>query len=108
MSDEQKATNRQPIMVLPRGALSAEDIERLRANGICCVEADDPDAIRFVDPPLDVSVIDRCAGQIFRRILDRADRTDTYTARTLGDFLAQAIASQVPQEVTRAKSVKRR
>lgn len=40
-----------PILILPPGEMSPEDMDRLRENDICVVEAKDPSAIRFCDPP---------------------------------------------------------
>ncbi len=104
----QSDNHQQPIMVLPKGALSVEDIQRLRDNGVCCVEADEPDAIRFVDPPVDLSVIDRSAGEVFRMLLERPDRTESWNVRELVDYLARAIASRVPREIRPVKKVKRK
>lgn len=39
-----------PILILPKGALSPEDIEKLNANELCTVETDDPSKIKFLDP----------------------------------------------------------
>lgn len=39
-----------PMLIIPPGALSKEDIEKLNANDICTVESQDPTAIKFVDP----------------------------------------------------------
>lgn len=39
-----------PILILPKGKMSAEDRQRLNDNGICTVECDDPAAVKFLDP----------------------------------------------------------
>ena len=39
-----------PIIILPIGAMAKEEIEQLRANDLCVVEAQDPAAVRFLDP----------------------------------------------------------
>ena len=39
-----------PILILPPGAISKEDLAKLNENGICSVEAEDPSKIKFLDP----------------------------------------------------------
>lgn len=39
-----------PIILLPPDAMSKEDIERLRENGLCVVEANQPERVTFMDP----------------------------------------------------------
>lgn len=38
------------MIILPPGTMSAKDIELLRDNGICVVEAKNPIKVKFVDP----------------------------------------------------------
>lgn len=40
-----------PILILPPEQMTPEDIERLRENQICVVEAKDPSLIRFCETP---------------------------------------------------------
>jgi hypothetical protein len=39
-----------PILILPPDSMSAEDIEKLNANGICTVVCINPAAVKFLDP----------------------------------------------------------
>lgn len=39
-----------PMIILPPDTMSNEDIQELRANGVCVVVSKDPAAVRFVDP----------------------------------------------------------
>ncbi len=39
-----------PIIILPPGAMSQEDIELLRGNELCVVVAKNPATVKFVDP----------------------------------------------------------
>lgn len=58
-----------PIVVIGTGTMSEDDIHELRSNGICVVESDDPDSLRFIEPP--PTGYDRCewaAIQLFRRL----------------------------------------
>jgi hypothetical protein len=45
MSDKMK-----PILVIPKGSISADDIKKLNDNGICTVESDNPAMVKFLDP----------------------------------------------------------
>ena len=45
----------QPVIVIPPKLMSADDIKRLRDNGLCVVEAADPAKLRFLDPLPSVS-----------------------------------------------------
>lgn len=40
-----------PILILPPDQMSKEDMDRLRENDICVVEAKDPSLVRFCEPP---------------------------------------------------------
>lgn len=39
-----------PILILPPNMMSPEDLQRLRDNDICVVEATEPGQVRFLDP----------------------------------------------------------
>src|SRR3990167_4559593 len=61
-----------PIIILPPDTMSREDIEALKANGLCVVEAKEPAAVKFVDPIPAISSrteIENAAIQLSRRIL---------------------------------------
>ena len=63
----------QPIIVLPRNAMSVADMDRLRKNGVCVVEAADPVQLRFIDPPIfGASEIDQAAIEMVRRLMKRS------------------------------------
>lgn len=43
-----------PTIILPTGLMSRDDIELLRQDGFfCVVECNDPDQVRFLEPPPD-------------------------------------------------------
>ena len=63
-----------PMMVIPPGTMSPEDIALLRENGICVVVSKDPAALRFLDPIPTVSSrsqIEHAAIQLSRKILNK-------------------------------------
>ena len=43
-------TGMKPMIILPIKTMSEEDIQLLRDNGLCVVEAYDPSLVKFVDP----------------------------------------------------------
>lgn len=49
----------QPVAILKKGIMPKKDIAALRKNGLCVVECDDPDAVRFIEPPLPMLGYDR-------------------------------------------------
>lgn len=68
-----------PMVILPKGLMVEEDMQRLRDNGICVVECEDPDAVRFMDPPPGVGY-ERCelaAIELSRRVLSSTGHLDT-------------------------------
>jgi hypothetical protein len=70
-----------PMMIIPVGALSKEDIQRLNDNDICVVEAKDPALVKFVDPIPIVSCrtqIEHAAIQLSRRLLNYTKETWPY------------------------------
>ena len=73
-----------PIMILPQEAMSKEDIEILRANGICVVVAKEPHAVKFVDPIPAASSrteIEQASLSLSRKLLHPGFwRRDSFTA----------------------------
>ena len=64
--------NMKPMIILPPDTMSKEDIQTLRDNDMCVVEATDPTKVKFVDPiPVSSSrtQIESAAIQLSRRIL---------------------------------------
>jgi len=41
-----------PVIILPIGKVTRKDIRELRKNNFCVIEAEDPGAVRFLEPPL--------------------------------------------------------
>jgi hypothetical protein len=62
-----------PIIIVPPGALSKEDIKLLRDNELCVVVAKDPSQIKFLDPIPCISSrsqIENAAIKLSRKILN--------------------------------------
>jgi len=67
----------QPMIILPPEMMSEQNIQALRDNGICVVEAKDPSKIKFVDPIPAVSSrtgIENAAIQLSRCVLNGMGR----------------------------------
>ena len=59
-----------PVLILPTGDMSKRDINQLRRNGICVVEAKTPEQVRFCEPPPHgYSVQERGAIALFRYVM---------------------------------------
>lgn len=99
-----------PILILPIGAMSAEDIERLRQNDICAVEAESPGLVRFVDPPPTGNhdqVTEACL-QLSRLVMNNP--SENYTGRSLSAWWAQCLINAHPlrrNEVERVTASRR-
>lgn len=96
-----------PVIILPKGAVSAEDIAKLGENGICCIEAEAPEDVRFMEPPPNgYTEAEKAAIALFRFVM-KHQPDQTWTKRELGHLFAQMIISGTPLEpikqVTTAK-----
>ncbi len=61
-----------PVIILPKGEMSAEDMARLNANDFCVVEAEHPENVRFMEPPPEgYTGQERAAIRLCRTILDQ-------------------------------------
>jgi hypothetical protein len=63
-----------PILILPPGAMSAEDIKLLRDNELCVVVSKDPAKVKFLDPipsAAQRSKIETAAIRLSRILLNR-------------------------------------
>jgi hypothetical protein len=71
MSEEAKPRMK-PVIILPKGEMSPEDIAILRDNLFCVVEAEHPGDVRFMEPPpsSDYSNAERAAINLCRYLLN--------------------------------------
>lgn len=59
-----------PVVILPKNAMSLKDMGLLREAGICVVECDKPEDVRYLDPPpMGYSEVDKAAIQLFRSVM---------------------------------------
>lgn len=105
MNDDTDARMK-PIIVLPIGEVSQEDIAELRKNGICTIEAKDPSLVRFIEPPpFGYSEQEKAAIELFRVMLRRKD-IDTFSRWHLTELWAQILmAGKFPTPIQPAEVV---
>jgi len=100
-----------PLMIVKRGTVSKEDIERAEKMAfICIIESDEPDAARFVEPPIQTARLDeqaRAAMELVRWMI-RVGNKDTLWAK--GDlvklFVDSLVNGEKPQATERVKGTK--
>ena len=103
-----------PIIILPPDAMSKEDLDRLRENDLCVVEAKEPALVKFVDPIPSITSrtqIEDAAIQLSRKVMSPDYWTGGYDAssrlaciRTFFDILVKGSPldpNKTPQEVQR-------
>jgi len=77
-----------PMMIVPPGTFSPEDLALLRENGLCVVETAEPSRVRFVDPLPAVSSrtqIENAAIGLSRLLLNN-EGPWKWTEETCGKF----------------------
>lgn len=91
MSDK---ASMKPIIILPPGMMTPEDIQKLEANWLCVVIAKDPSQVKFLDPTLCIAHrtdLEQAAIQLSRKVLNPGywthDDTRQQLTRTFCDIL---------------------
>ncbi len=65
-------TETKPILIVPEGEVAPQYIDQLTQNGIVCIEAANPDEVRFLVPPsTGLDKMESAAVGLFRYILGR-------------------------------------
>lgn len=60
----------QPVVIVLKGTMAKCDIQRLRKNGLCAVESQDPRSIRYIEPhPQGYTVQEEAALELARIVL---------------------------------------
>lgn len=88
-----------PILILPPEQMSPEDMERLRENDICVVEAKDPSLIRFCDPPPsgNYDQVVEASLNLSRYVINSDSGPNcTFTMRQLSTYWAQLLLNAHP------------
>lgn len=108
MTEEPKTKRMAPVIVVPTGEISKEDLALVRENGFCVIEAKNPDAVRFMEPPPNgYSEQERAAIALCRHLM-RFEGDRNWTKREIGNLLAQFFIQGSPLEyVEPAKKAKK-
>lgn len=86
-----------PVIVLPKGELSPEDLQLLRDNGFCVVEAEHPDAVRFMEPPPQgYTTQEQAAIKLCRYIVNYENQNVSFDRRSLVDLLCRYMIEGTP------------
>jgi hypothetical protein len=67
-----------PIILVPTGEMTAENLKLLNDNGICTVECKNPALVKFLDPipsSAQRGKIEQAAIQLFRKLIGVQDQT---------------------------------
>lgn len=87
-----------PVIILPPGEMTQKDIAELKDNGFCVVVAKRPDAVRFMEPPLQsYPAPERAALKLVRFIVaNRTNGPQAYNDLTerLCDYLIEGTPLQ--------------
>lgn len=70
------------MIIIPPDEMSVEDIERLRANGICVVECQHPERLKFVDAGANTS-IEQAAIALSRKLMKKGFWQSDDTRKTI-------------------------
>lgn len=108
MSDEQKALKVKPLFLVKPKTIGAEDIKRAEdATGICIIECSEPEAARFVEPPVmaDMDAQARAAISLMRYIVDNTQGYSStfYGSMLIKHFVDILMYSPKPQSVAKVK-----
>ncbi len=102
-----------PVVILPKGQMTKEDITELRANDWCVVECDDPSLVRFTEPPpASYSNMDQAAMKLCRYLVD-CDRAETVRNRRdiaalLVEFILEGESLPPPQSLKQIAKAKKK
>lgn len=96
-----------PVIILPKDQMSKEDIAELRANDICVVEADNPEEVRFAEPPPgDYGPQEQAAIQLFRYVASQGSNVNFGKQRLVElyvNFLLKGSHMEPIKPVTKTK-----
>lgn len=87
MSNMHQFDKMKPVIIIPPDTISDDDIKLLRENNLCVVVAQDPSAVKFLDPipaQLQRTKIEQAAIMFSRKLLARG----TYDGQTRANFTA--------------------
>ena len=91
----------QPVIILPPGKMSDEDKDRLRGIGLCVVECEEPDLVRFMEPPVGTyEAMELALIELSRKVLG-ADPNTNFSASDLSKLYVQILLYGTKMEPVR-------
>lgn len=88
-----------PLIIMPKGAMSSKDKEKLTKNNICVVEAETPSLVKFVDSVPEIASrtqIEQAAIQLSRKILQRSTWNNDDTAKEMAKMYVDLLIKGTP------------
>src|SRR4051812_37592022 len=105
MTTPEKRVN--PIMIIEVGAMAPKDIRRMNGAGIVVVEAKNPPAIRFLDPPpTDRNEQERAAIHLCRILLTQGNYATTSARSTISEMYVKLLLEGMPLQGVAVPPVK--
>lgn len=96
-----------PVVIIEPGAMSKRDISRMNKAGITVVEAKNPPAIRFLDPPpYDRDDQERAAISLCRVLLTQGATNTQYYRSTIAEMYVKLLMEGHPLEARAVEPVK--
>lgn len=89
MPQEQRT---RPVVIIEPGAMSKRDVERMNKAGITVVEAKNPPAIRFLDPPpYDRDQQERAAISLCRVLMTNGSANTAYYRSSIAEMYVKLL-----------------
>lgn len=88
-----------PLIIIPKGAISSKDKEKLTKNNICVVEAETPSLVKFVDSVPEIASrtqIEQAAIQLSRKILQRSAWNNDHTNKEMAAIFVDLLIKGTP------------
>lgn len=105
MTEPQQSRMR-PIIILPPGAVSQKDMQRLRDNLCCVIVAKDPSLVRFSEPPPEgYTAQERACIRLCRVLLSKTNRENNITGTNLAGLYVDMLLEGTPLEIRAPESV---
>lgn len=106
MKKEKKV--RDPILIVPKRSMTKADIRLLRLNGICVVEAQEPSAVRFIEPPMmGYSHEERAAIKLSRFLMSMDNTSNCRDRHDIRSAFAHYVIQGTSLDSFRAEEPKR-
>lgn len=86
-----------PVVIIEPGAMSKRDVAKMNKAGITVVEAKNPEAIRFLDPPpFDRNAQERAAIELCRVLLQSGSIGTSYQRYNIAEMYVKLLLEGSP------------